>query len=71
MVSISAYILLLILTLTWLNGSSAFSGLQWKQVPGRGATLPLGRSFQTAVAATKTESKQTLDEKQVRIDGIS
>jgi len=65
MVSISAYILLLILTLTWLNGSSAFSGLQWKQVPGRGATLPLGRSFQTAVAATKTESKQTLDEKQI------
>jgi len=62
--------LLIILSVTLLSGSSAFVGGQWRQIQGRDSTLPSNnlaghRSFETSVAASKTESLQTLDEKQI------
>ncbi|KAL3934119.1 MAG: hypothetical protein SGBAC_010091 [Bacillariaceae sp.] len=62
-----ASFLLTILLVTLLSGSSAFTGGRWRKIQGRASAHPSipDRSFQTAVAASKTESQQTLNEKQI------
>ncbi|CAJ1952885.1 unnamed protein product [Cylindrotheca closterium] len=66
MVKITSYLLIIILAVL-LNGSCAFMGGQWWQTQGRVSTPPsdVGRSFQMAVTSSNTESRQTLDEKQI------